>query len=76
MASERREYIKAPYLAYNGATLNERQCKEYNDIQDHINRWIDAGRKVPEWLLDHSHRTFRIMCEISKGDTRYDKNRR
>lgn len=76
MALSRREHIEAPYLAYNGAVLNETQCKEYNTIQDDINRWIDAKREVPEWLLNHSFRTFNIMCEVSKGDNSNAKNRR
>ncbi len=74
--TQRREHIKAPYLTHNNAVLNERQCKDYNDIQDDINRWIDAGRKVPEWLLDYSFKTFNIMCEVSKRSDDNAKNRR
>jgi hypothetical protein len=74
--SNRREHIQAPYKAHNGAVLNERQCQEYNTIQDDINRWIDAGRKPPEWLLDHSFRTFNLLCAIAKGDYKHAKDRR
>ena len=63
----RREHIPCPYEAYNGATITcQAHIKSYNDIQDDINRWIDAGRKPPEYLLDFSHQTFVMISTLAK----------
>ncbi len=50
------------HTAPNGTVINNRGVDDYNRIQDEINTWIKAGRDVPEFLLDWSHRKF---CEIS-----------
>ena len=70
MPQELRQHIQAPYRTYTGKVLNERQCKEYNDIQDDINRWVQAGRQVPEWLLNHSFNTLRMLAEMSSNENR------
>ena len=63
---KRRTEIEAPYKTFTGEVLNARQCETYNQIQREINRWIDAGRKVPEFLMDDSHLTFNLMATLSK----------
>jgi len=70
MPQELRSHITAPYRTYTGRVLNERQCKEYNDIQDDINRWILAGRPVPEYLLFHSFNTLRMLAEMPSHENR------
>ena len=55
----RRSHISAPYTCWNGFVITcTAHIDDYNVIQDDINRWIDAGRDVPEWLLNWSHRKF------------------
>lgn len=64
----RRKHITAPYQTFSGEVLNEAQCKGYNDIQDDINRWIDAGKPVPDHLLEWSHRYLQQCIDVSRGD--------
>ena len=63
-----RTHIKAPYKAYNGTTVTcQMHIDTYNRLQDEINGWVNAGRGIPEHLLNESHRHFVIMCDIAKS---------
>ena len=55
---ERRELLPIGYEAFNGHVFTSADCAYYNRLQSEINRWIDAGRAVPEHILDESHRAF------------------
>ncbi len=58
---ERRETIESGYRAFNGHIFTEFDAISYNRVQAEINRWIDADRDVPEWLLNESHKQFCII---------------
>ena len=58
----KREHISYGYKAYNGVVLSDIHVDGYNRIQDEINTWISDGRKVPEHLLNWSHRYFVLSC--------------
>lgn len=58
-----REHLPYGYVAYTGKTLLDSDVDGYNRIQDDINRWLIAGRKVPDWLLDWSYRYLRDAVE-------------
>lgn len=61
---KRRERMEYGYKAYTGRILSNAQVDAYNRIQDEINMWIDAGRAVPEFLLNASHRQLVISATI------------
>ena len=58
---QKRNRLEYNYRAYNGTILNNRQVDKYNSIQADIDRWLQAGRKAPGWLLDWSARYFHII---------------
>jgi len=58
---ERRPHICHGYVCFTGKRLTNRQVDKYNGIQDEINAWIDAGRTVPEHLLNSSHAYFALV---------------
>lgn len=61
---ERRTHIPRGYVAFTGKVLSDAAVAGYNDIQDQINSWIDAGRNPPAWLLDWSFRYFRNSAAL------------
>ena len=61
----RRKHIPYNYVTYTGKVLADCQVDDYNRIQNDINIWIDAGRPVPEWLLDWSHQYFVTVAAIN-----------
>ncbi len=58
---KRRQLIATGYRAFTGHVFTAAEAQAYNDIQDCINRRIDHGLPVPEWLLNQSHRTFSLI---------------
>jgi hypothetical protein len=50
-----RKLLKPGYKAYNGHIFTQRQCDQYNIIQDRINAAIKACFPVSEDLLNASH---------------------
>ena len=55
---KRRNLIQYGYKAFNGHTFNDYSVDSYNLIQNEINRFIDAGMKVSEEMLNRSHFMF------------------
>lgn len=58
---ERRDLLNPGYTAFNGYVFTQPDCDAYNRIQAEINRWLDAGRPVPDFLYDESHKQFQII---------------
>lgn len=46
------------YKAYTGVVIHDVHIDQYNDYTKQINRWIEAKRPVPNWLLNARHRHF------------------
>lgn len=55
-----RKKLPYGYKAFNGKILHKSTIDSYNMIQDEINAFIKANRKVPESVLNRSHHVFVI----------------
>ena len=55
---ELRTHLPKGFVAYTGQKWADQHIKSYNDYQDKINQYIKDGRKVPEELLNGSHKLF------------------
>jgi len=52
--TQRRSHLPYGYVTYTGNEMRDHVVDTYNRLQDEINAWVDAGRPVPEHLLDES----------------------
>ena len=59
----RRDEIPHGYRTFTGVIPSNNEIDRYNMIQRDINAWIDAGREVPDELLNRSHYFFAMMAE-------------
>ena len=50
------------YICYTGKVLTDNQVDSYNRINAEIDCWIKDTRPVPEFLLNHAHRTFQMYA--------------
>ena len=58
-----RKHVQLGYKTMTGRTFwRQIWVDEYNRIQDRINKYIEAGRAVPESLLNESHRYFSTVA--------------
>jgi len=48
-------YLQAGEKLFNGVIVSEDLARAYNSLQDRIQSFKDAGRTVPEELLNGSH---------------------
>lgn len=53
-----RPEIPYNYKAYNGVILSNSAVDSYNRIQNHINKFIESGLPVPDYLTNSSHNIF------------------
>ena len=53
------ELLKPGYRAQNGYVFTEYDCKEYNAIQDEINRFNKAGMPLRDGIIDMSYIVFK-----------------
>ena len=49
---------------WNGVVVWPKLAEDYNDIQDRIQTYIDAGRTPPETLLNYSHRLLNMPPDM------------
>ena len=62
---KRRDHIEIGYKTYTGKCFTQQiWVDSYNHIQDRINSFLDAGREIPESLLNESHRYFRDIATL------------
>lgn len=58
-AMKRCELLKPGYRAQNGYIFTEYDCKEYNVIQDEINRFEAAGMPLRYGIIDMGYIVFK-----------------
>jgi len=61
----KRQMINAGFRSVTGYIWNDHDCNVYNRLQNEINTWIEAGRSIPENLLNES---FHVFCTLSMRD--------
>ena len=67
---DRRTHISLGYRTYTGRVFTQQIWVDtYNDIQDRINSFLDAGRPVPESLLNESHRYFVSIATLPERES-------
>ena len=59
---EHRTMLEAGYKTFTGRILTQSDCDAYNRVQADINKRIDNGVSVPEFMLNESHRLFSILA--------------
>ncbi len=62
------DYPRIPYgyKAYTGKVLSNLSVDNYNAVSDRCQSFIDAGRPVPEYILNGKHNLFVAISTIYK----------
>ena len=55
---KKRNLLEYGFKAYTGKVWPDCHVDSYNDIQETINSFINAGLPVPEYLINGSHNLF------------------
>lgn len=61
--SDHRDMLHYGYRTYTGKVLCDTHVDVLNRMYEDINAYVDAGKGVPEELLNDAHRTFVMFAE-------------
>jgi len=59
-SDSKRSHLPNGFVAYNGQKWAESHIRDYNKLVDEMNKLSDKGEKIPDSLVDKSHKLFNL----------------